>query len=219
MKQFRHFIDIKSNGLSGGIMVDTKTTNTESVHTKSDIHTAGTEIPKDELHEIGFPPFDGAMFSSQLLWLAITFGALYWIMAKVALPRIAGILEDRHDRIASDLDEAERLKQETDKAIAVYEEALNEARSKANAIAHTTRDTLNTEVEAKRSSVENDLMGKLKGAELRIDTIRTKAMEEVSVIATDTVEAIMEVLAPGKVDRPKILAVVDECLTIREKGA
>ena len=46
-------------------------------------------------HGVGFPPFDVTTFASQLLWLAITFGIFYWIMKNVAMPRIAGILEDR----------------------------------------------------------------------------------------------------------------------------
>ncbi|MEP1881060.1 MAG: ATP F0F1 synthase subunit B, partial [Roseibium sp.] len=95
------------------------------------------EVPPGE-HGAGFPPFDSSTFASQILWLAITFGLFYWIMKNVAVPRIAGILEDRKDRIAGDLAEANRLKQETDAAIAAYEQALAEARNKAHGIAHDT---------------------------------------------------------------------------------
>jgi F-type H+-transporting ATPase subunit b len=64
-----------------------------------------------EAHGTGvFPPFDHTTYSSQLLWLVITFGFFYWIMQKVVVPRVGGILEHRHDRIAQDLDEASRLK-------------------------------------------------------------------------------------------------------------
>jgi len=59
-----------------------------------------------------FPPFDPATFASQILWLVITFGVFYMIMSRVIIPRLAGILEVRHDRISRDLDETERLKNE-----------------------------------------------------------------------------------------------------------
>lgn len=77
---------------------------TTGAESQSDSNAHGIiEIPADE-HSVGtFPPFDGETYASQILWLAITFGLLYWIMSKVALPRLSGILEDRRDRIAGDL--------------------------------------------------------------------------------------------------------------------
>jgi F-type H+-transporting ATPase subunit b len=80
-----------------------------------------------------FPPFDTSTFASQLLWLVIAFGITYYVISKIAGPRISGILEDRHDRIASDIAEAERLKRETDEAMETYEKALADARSRAQA--------------------------------------------------------------------------------------
>ncbi len=56
-------------------------------------------------------------FASQLLWLAITFGIFYYLMSKVVIPRISGILGVRRDRITRDLDEAQRLKEESDAAL------------------------------------------------------------------------------------------------------
>ena len=68
----------------------------------------GTLVEQPAEHDV-FPPFDSSTFPSQLLWFALTFALLYYLMSKVALPRIAGILEDRRDRIASDLDLADPL--------------------------------------------------------------------------------------------------------------
>ncbi|MBN2752193.1 MAG: F0F1 ATP synthase subunit B', partial [Rhodospirillaceae bacterium] len=79
------------------------------------------------------PQFDPTSFPSQLFWLATTFIALYVLMSKVALPRIGDILEERQKRISDDLDMAERLKTETEAAIAVYEKALSDARVTAQA--------------------------------------------------------------------------------------
>ena len=54
-------------------------------------------------------------------------------MSKIALPRIGSVIEERKQRIQRDLDEAERLKTETDQALKEYETALAEARTGAGA--------------------------------------------------------------------------------------
>ena len=59
-------------------------------------------IPASE-HGGGFPPFQKDTFASQLLWITLAFVALYLLMSRVALPRIGSIIEDRKQRIASDL--------------------------------------------------------------------------------------------------------------------
>jgi len=94
------------------------------------------------------PQLDFSTFAPQLVWLAITFAVLYFIIAKFALPRIGGTIEQRSDKIANDLDRAQSLKDDVDKAIASYEQALAEAKSKAHAIAQETREKLGAEIEA-----------------------------------------------------------------------
>src|SRR4051812_38028557 len=74
-----------------------------------------------------FPPFLKETFASQILWFVITFVALYLLMSRVALPRIGGILEARKGRIDGDLGEAQRLKDESDTALAAYEKSLADA--------------------------------------------------------------------------------------------
>ena len=106
-------------------------------------------------------------FAPQIIWLVISFVTLYLIMARVALPRIANVLEERRDRIASDLDKAEQLKRKTDEAIAAYEESLAEARNSAHAIAQETRDKLSAEVDAEKAQVEKQIAEKTSKAEAR----------------------------------------------------
>ena len=143
-----------------------------------------------------FPPFDTSTFASQLFWLVIAFGITYYVISKIAGPRISGLLEDRHDRIASDIAEAERLKRETDEAITTYETALADARAKAQAMASETRDRLTAETTAKREASEAALNAKLAEAETRIASIKTEALSQVDTIASDAAEAIMAKLAP-----------------------
>ena len=123
-----------------------------------------------------FPPFDASTFASQLLWFAITFAVLYYVMAKVALPRLAGIIEGRRDRIAADLDTAERLKGESEDAARSYEKALAQARANASSIAETARTAAKTKADAQRGETERDLAAKLTAAETRITDIKNRAL-------------------------------------------
>ena len=166
-----------------------------------------TGVPADQ-GSGSFPPFDASTFSSQLLWLAITFGLFYYLMAKVALPRISSILEVRSDRIAQDLDEANRLKDESDAAIAAYEQELAQAKSRAHGIAQEARDKAKSELDEARATVEADLASKIADAESRIAGIKEKAMAEVGGIAEDTAASIVGELFAGKVTKAEVSAAV-----------
>jgi len=74
------------------------------------------------------PQFDIATFSEQIFWLFVIFGILYFLMSKIALPKVGEVLERRHKTIEDNLGKARALKDETDAAIAKYEAALAEAR-------------------------------------------------------------------------------------------
>ncbi|HEY4201078.1 MAG TPA: ATP F0F1 synthase subunit B [Devosiaceae bacterium] len=141
-------------------------------------------------HE-AFPPFEAATFGTQLIWLVLCFVVLYVVVARFALPRIGGIIEDRKGRIDGDLAAADASRQETDAAIASYEAALAEARKKSHAIAEETRGGIKADIDAKRHVVEADLGKKLTEAETRIRATKTEAMGHVSDIAAETVEALV----------------------------
>ena len=162
-----------------------------------------------------FPPFDPATFGSQLFWLAITFGALYLLMSRVVLPRIGGILETRSNRVAGDLAEAGRLKQETDVAIAAYEQALAEARQSAHAIAQKARDAAKAEIDADRKRIEAELQGKLDAAEARIGEVKNRALAEVGAIANEAAEAMVETLLGLRVGKPEIAGAVKTAMAER----
>ncbi|KQU94414.1 hypothetical protein ASC89_08670 [Devosia sp. Root413D1] len=138
-----------------------------------------------------FPPFDPASFGGQLLWLAITFAALYFLMSRVALPRIGSILETRRTRIEGDLKEAERLRQETEKAAAAYEAALAEARKNAHGIAEETRAGIKADIDGRRADVEATLAKRVSEAEARIQADKDAALANVGGIAAETAQALV----------------------------
>ena len=131
------------------------------------------------------PQLDVNAWPPQLFWLAVTFLVLYFIISKIVIPRTGGVIEGRKNQIDSDLAAAQRFKADTDKAVADYEKALAEARSKAHAIAQETRDKLNAEVDQERSRLDGQLAAKIAEAEKSIQATRARALASVTELATD----------------------------------
>ncbi|HSO48191.1 MAG TPA: F0F1 ATP synthase subunit B [Rhizobiaceae bacterium] len=171
---------------------------------------AGTEAAHgaEAGHGGAFPPFDPTFFASQLLWLAITFGIFYLLMARMAVPRLGSIIETRHQRIQQDVAEANRLKDEAAHAGAAYELELSEARNRAGTIGAKARDDAKAAADAERHRVEDELNAKLGEAEARIASIKAKAMKDVGAIAADTTSAIVRELLGAKVTDAEIAAAI-----------
>jgi F-type H+-transporting ATPase subunit b len=166
--------------------------------------TAGTAHPPPGGHAKVFPPLDPATFVPQLVWLALSFGVLYLLLQRLALPRIGRVLEDRRERIRRDLEQAEKLKEETAQALAAYEQALAEARGRANGIVKEMRDTLAAEVDKERARVEAQIAGKLAEAEASIAQTKSKALASVNDIATDLAGAIVVKLIGKEVSQDEL---------------
>ena len=152
------------------------------------------------------PQLNPLDWGPQLIWLLVTFGILYLLMVKVALPRIGSVLDARAARIANDLAMAEKLKRETEEAIAAYEQALAEAKQRAHAIVEEGRTKLKAETAAQRARLDSDLAKKGAEAEARIDKAKASAMREVSTVAADVASDIVRRLigvAPAKAEIEK----------------
>lgn len=165
--------------------------------------TAHTEA--DGGHKAAFPPFESNTFASQLVSFAIAFGLLYLIVSRLALPRVGGVLAARQQVLDTDLNEAARLKAESDAALKAYETELATARAKAQAMAAEVREKLTAEGDQSKAALEASLASKLTAAEQTIATTRATAMGNVRSIAADTATAIVERLtgaapAPGAVN-------------------
>lgn len=152
--------------------------------------TAHTEAPGG--HKGTFPPFNSHTFASQLVWLVITFVLLYVVLAKVALPRVGGIIAERQKRIDDDLAQANSFKTQSDSAIAAYEKALADARNRAQSIANDMREKQTAEAKSVRKKIEDQFNVKLADAEKAIAATKQAAMANVRGIATDAAKAIVE---------------------------
>ena len=163
-------------------------------------------------HKAPFPPFQSEGYASQLFWLAITFAALYLLSSRVLLPRVGGIIDARASKIEGDLAEAQRFKAEADAANAAYEQALSDARGRAQALANATREKQAAETAKKRKALEQQLDVKLGEAEKAIAATKTAAMGNVRSIATEAASAIVKRLTGTEPSGQAVTAAVGDAL-------
>ncbi len=171
-------------------------------------HTSGTVAPAGESHGAVFPPFDSTNFSSTLIWLAISFGLLYYLMSKIALPRVENILHARQGKITSDLADAHAARAKSEKAAIEHDKTIAEAKAKAQALAQQTQAKIAAENDEKRHALESRLNAKLADSERQIEQAKAKSMANVETIAADAASAIVEHLTGQKADLKAVAAAV-----------
>ena len=56
----------------------------------------------------GMPQLAFSTYPTQIFWLLVTLAVIYFILSRVALPRIGGVLAERAGTITNDLAKAEK---------------------------------------------------------------------------------------------------------------
>ena len=125
------------------------------------------------------PQLNPAFFPTQLFWLAVCFVVFFLLMWRLALPRVATIMQQRQERIAGDLDRAAQLKRDAEEVVAAYEASLAEARAKAQALYRETSDAISAvaakqQAEAGQAITARTLSGGQQGQILDIEVPPTK---------------------------------------------
>jgi len=158
------------------------------------------------------PQLDISLFAPQIVWLVITFLVMYFLMAKVALPRIAQVLDERQTRIDDNLEKATALKKEAEEAAAAYESSLAEARSKAQDAVKAVIDAANAEQAKKQDELADKLNKELAAAEARIAEAKDKALANIKEVSGDVAKATVEKLSGVSVDDAAVEAAVAKAL-------
>ena len=162
--------------------------------------TSTTDLPV----EPGMPQLDFSTFPNQIFWLVVTIIAIYFVLSKIALPRIGEVLSDRQDTIEHDIARAEELKQKADQAEEAYNKALADARIEANNIINDTKAEIKAELNAKIAEADIEISKRAKESEKKLKEIREKAQSSILEVAREIALSIVKKVAPGPVEEKLI---------------
>lgn len=171
-----------------------------------------TPIEGQEAAATGMPQLDFSTYPNQIFWLVIAMLALYYIVSKIAIPRIGGIIEDRHEVISNDLETAAELREKAAAAEEAYNQALAEARSESQRIAAETKAEIQKEIEAATAKADAEIAAKSAESEGHIREIRDSATQAVDEVARETALAIVAKLMPDAADEQAVGSAVESVM-------
>lgn len=164
----------------------------------------------------GMPQLDPTSVPNQIFWLVLTLVAIYFILSRVALPRIASVLAERQGTLTNDLAAAEDLKRQAGEAEEAYNKALADARAEAQKIADETRAGIQADLNDAIARADAEIAAKSAESEARIAEIRAGAEQSIEQVARDVAGDVVTAVAPGQsVDADVLAAEIAE----RMKGA
>ncbi len=177
------------------------------------VETAASACVGPSGSAIGMPQLCADWIPNQVFWLLVTLVVIYFVLSRIALPRIASVLAERSGTIINDIAAAEELKLKAQEAETAYEQALKDARAEAAKIVAAAKADIQTELDAELAKADAQISEKTAQSEAAIAEIRAGAVKSVTAVAKDTAKEIVGALG-GSADAKTVTAAV----TARMKG-
>jgi F-type H+-transporting ATPase subunit b len=167
-----------------------------------------TETHAAEASGAGMPQLDFNHFPNQIFWLVLALLAIYFILTRMALPRIGAVLAERAGTVTNDIAAAEDLRNRAKAAEAAYEKALADARSEANRIIAAAKAEMQAELDAELARADAQIAARTADSEKVLAGIRDQAVASVVEVAQATAGEIVAAFG-GTADEAAVRAAVD----------
>jgi F-type H+-transporting ATPase subunit b len=154
------------------------------------------------------PQFNPEWYVSQIFWLIVTFVVLYLLMSRIALPRVAQILQERREKVSDDLAKAERLKSEAQEIYDSYESSLREAREQAQKVMREAREEIDQDHAKRHAEYTRELNQQIADAEGRIEAAKQEALQSLQSVAAEIAQAATGKLVGAQVEKERAEAAV-----------
>ncbi len=136
-----------------------------------------------------------ATYASQIFWLLITFGLLYFVVGRGMVPKIQATVDAREGRIAGDLAAAEAARAEADRVEAAWRAEMDAARVAAMAETNAAKARATHAFEAQVKAADADLAERLGHHDLAIANAKAEAMANLQSVAAEAARDLVAKLS------------------------
>jgi len=138
---------------------------------------------------------------SQLFWLAIGLGFIFFVIARGMVPKIQATVDAREKQIADDLEQAQAARSAAEETEEAWRQRMDAARAEGARIANEAKQASARDTEAKVKAAADKLTQKIESAEAKIRKARESARSEIESVAVDAAQNLVSTLTGIKIDK------------------
>ena len=153
------------------------------------------------------------IWSSQLFWLAVIFGLVFFVIGKGMVPKVTGTVGMRDKQIADDLAAAQAARDAADEREEAWRQKENENRANAQALVAEAKAKAQASTEGRLADAQGRIDAQLAEAEQRIAASRAAAAAEIDAVAAEATQDIVQRLAGISVTETAARSAVQEAMT------
>jgi len=131
------------------------------------------------------------IFFSQLFWLLLVFGIIYFWIGRGMVPKIQSVVEDRDKKIADDLAAAQSAREQAEAAEEAYRERIDASRSEALKVAGEAKTQAALDTEKRLKVVDEQIGARVAEAEGRIRAAADAARRELEPVAAEAASQLV----------------------------
>jgi F-type H+-transporting ATPase subunit b len=139
------------------------------------------------------------IFFSQLFWLLLVFGIIYFAIARGMVPKIRSVVDDRDRKISDDLAAAQRAREEAEAAEAAYRERIDVSRGQALKLAQEAKQQAAIEAEQRLKAIDEQIGARVAEAEAQIRAAADDARRELEPVAAEVASELVSKLTGQRI--------------------
>ena len=158
----------------------------------------------------GMPQLDVATYPSLIFWLVVTFSFTFFVLKYYVTPKMSEVLNDRKEKIDSDLFEAKQSREEAENSKTDQERSILNAKEKAIIIVRDAVEKSKSQLLISESKAKEKLSKKLEDAEKNILNAKKDSLNIVNEVASDIAVIISDKISGIKISKNLILKSVND---------
>jgi len=160
--------------------------------------------------EAGMPQLNTEFWGAQVFWLILTFSILYLIVWKIFLPKITYSIENRKSKIVSDLNEAQKLKENAEKKLIEYNKIIENSKNEAKKIIEEGRRKLNIDLAIKKNKFSEEIEKELAAVEKEIKNLKKSSISNIEKISKEITTEVIKQIVSTEANQSNVSAIVND---------